>query len=120
MKVLNIEYPTTLDKIKDITNDNIDLFVTLDDGYTYTLVVSTLKNIGTLMGDKGYSEPGWPQQLIIVEELTEELVKKAIEAYAEDENGLYLKVSNLATGFNVDELDTVLERRRIMYSDDED
>ncbi|MGC6767333.1 hypothetical protein [Enterococcus sp. LJL51] len=120
MKVLNIEYPTTLDKIEDITNDNIDLFVTLDDGYTYTLVVSTLKNIGTLMGDRGYSEPGWPQQLIIVEKLTEELIKKAVEAYAEDSEGRYLKVSYLTTSIEIEEMNQALERIRKMYSDDED
>ncbi|MBP1046773.1 hypothetical protein I6N96_10895 [Enterococcus sp. BWM-S5] len=116
MEVAKIEYPTALDKIEDLTDDNIDIFVTLDDGYTYTLVVSTLKNVGTLMNEKRYSEPGCVQQLIIVEELSEELIKIAVEAYAEDEDGMFLKVSNLATGFEMKELDAALERRRLMHN----
>ncbi|WP_321386384.1 hypothetical protein [uncultured Enterococcus sp.] len=119
MKVVNIEYPTTLDKIDDITDDNIDIFVTLDDGYTYTLIVSTLKNVGTLMNEKGYSEPGWAQQLIIVEELNEELIKIAVEAYAKDNDGRYLKISYLTTSIEMKEMDQALERIRLMYSDDE-
>ncbi|MBL1225701.1 hypothetical protein [Enterococcus sp. BWR-S5] len=120
MNVMNIEYPTTLDKIADITDDNIDIFVTLDDGNQYTLVVSTLKNIGTLMNEKGYSEPGWAQQLIIVEELNEELIKIAVEAFAAEADGLFLKVSFLATMFEMEELDQVLERLDRQYNSEEE
>lgn len=120
MKVVKIEYPTTLDKIEDLTDDNIDIFVTLDDGRNYTLVVSSLKNVGTLMNEQGYSEPGWAQQLIIVEKLDEELIKIAVEAYAEDCDGKYLKVSNLATEFEMEELDAALVRLDRIYSSDDD
>ncbi|MBP1046774.1 hypothetical protein I6N96_10900 [Enterococcus sp. BWM-S5] len=110
MKVVNIEYLTTLDKIEDITDDNIDVFVTLDDGNKYTLVVATAKNIETRLNEAGYSNPGWVQQLIVVRELEETLIKKAIEDYAETDNGLFLKVSFLATMFEMKELDQALER----------
>ncbi|MGC6767335.1 hypothetical protein [Enterococcus sp. LJL51] len=99
MKIKAIRYPTTLDKIKDITNDNIDVFVDLEDGFTYTVIVSTVKSIENLLGKKGFSTPGWPQQLIIVKELKEELIKKALEAYAEADS-YWLKVAFLATDFD--------------------
>lgn len=44
MKVIKIEYPTQLSEICDIEDDNIDVFVELEDGITYTVVVSTPKN----------------------------------------------------------------------------
>jgi len=43
MKITNIEYPTALSQITDIKDDNIDIFVKLDDGFSYTLVVLTQK-----------------------------------------------------------------------------
>ncbi|WP_214481729.1 hypothetical protein [Bacillus sp. SM2101] len=45
MKIKNIEFPTALEKVKDIEDDNIDVFVELEDGMTYTLVVATPKNL---------------------------------------------------------------------------
>lgn len=45
MNIKKIEYPTSLSEIKDITNDNIDVFVELEDGSTYVLVVATPKNL---------------------------------------------------------------------------
>ncbi|MBL1225703.1 hypothetical protein [Enterococcus sp. BWR-S5] len=120
MKIKAIRYPTTLDKIEDITNDNVDVFVDLEDGSTYTIVVSTIKNVEMYMKEAGYSEPGWVQQLIIVEELEENLIRKAIEAYAKARNGLYLKVSYLTTMFEMEELDQVLERLDRLYNSDDE
>ncbi|MGC6767334.1 hypothetical protein [Enterococcus sp. LJL51] len=118
MKVLNIEYPTTLDKIEDITDDNIDVFVELEDGFSYTVIVSTVQNIAKFMEEKGYSSPGWVQQLIVVTELKEDLIKKAIEAYAE-EHAYWLKFTHLSTGYYLEDLDRMLEKERRFYNDDE-
>jgi hypothetical protein len=45
MLVKSISFPTYLKDITDIENDNIDVFVEVEDGYTYTVVVATPKNI---------------------------------------------------------------------------
>ncbi|MGC6767338.1 hypothetical protein [Enterococcus sp. LJL51] len=117
MKIKAIRYPTTLDKIEDITNDNIDVFVELEDGHSYTVIVATLKNIQTLMGSSGYLRPGLAPQFVIVRELTKELITTAIEAHAEEDNGLWIKLSHLTTEFYISELDEILEKRRKLYGD---
>ncbi len=43
MKINNIIYPTSLSQLTNTKDDNIDIFVELDDGFTYTLVVCTTK-----------------------------------------------------------------------------
>ena len=45
MVIKSISFPTYLEDIKDIENGNIDVFVKLDDNYTYTVGVATAKNI---------------------------------------------------------------------------
>jgi hypothetical protein len=83
MLIKSIRFPTYLEA--DIENSNIDVFVDLEDGYTYTVVVGTAKNIESLMDKErmNYSEPGCP--FIIVKKLTKEIISEAIEAYASDE-----------------------------------
>ena len=49
MLIKSISFPTYLEDITDIENSNIDVFVELEDGYTYTVVVATAKNIESLM-----------------------------------------------------------------------
>ncbi len=49
MLVKNIIFPTSLEKIEDIKNDNIDIFVELENGWTYTMVVTTPLNLLSLM-----------------------------------------------------------------------
>ncbi|MGC6767336.1 hypothetical protein ACYSNR_03795 [Enterococcus sp. LJL128] len=105
MKVLNIEYPTTLDKINDPTNDNIDVFVTLEDGFSYTVVVATIKNIEHMM-ENGYLEEGPP--FIIVDELQEDTIRRAIEAHAKG-NAYWLKLHYLSNSITDDLFVSMLE-----------
>ncbi len=86
MLIKSISFPTYLEDITDIENSNIDVFVELEDAYTYTVVVATAKNIESLMDkDKmNYFEPGFP--FIIVKKLTKEIITEAIEAYASDDS----------------------------------
>ncbi|MBL1223992.1 hypothetical protein [Enterococcus sp. BWR-S5] len=100
MKVVRIEYPTTLDKIEDTTNDNIDVFVTLDDDFTYVIEVATIKNIAELMED-GFLGSRCP--FIIVDELREEIIWKAMEEHAQ-EDAFWLKMNAMAHTFTTDEL----------------
>ncbi|MBL1225702.1 hypothetical protein [Enterococcus sp. BWR-S5] len=108
MKIKAIRYPTTLDKIEDITNDNIDVFVELEDGFTYVLVIATIKNIKEMMED-GYLEEGPP--FIIVDELREDTIRKAIEAHAK-EDAYYLKMNFLYMEFTSDELQIKIDEIR--------
>ena len=85
MLIKNISFPTYLEDITDIENSNLDVFVELEDNYTYSVVVATSKNIESLMDkDKmNYFEPGYP--FLIVKKLTKEIITEAIEAYASDD-----------------------------------
>jgi hypothetical protein len=93
MGVINISYPTD---DYDIKNSNIDVFVELEDGYTYTVEIATAKNLEYLMDTQkmSYLEPGYP--LIIVKKLTREIIKEAITAYVEKNDGYWLKLYHFA------------------------
>ena len=95
MLIKSISFPTYLEDITDIENSNIDVFVELEDGYTYTVVVATVKNIESLMDKEkmNYFEPGY--LFIIVKKLTKEIISEAIEAYASDE-AYWLKLYHFA------------------------
>ena len=41
IKEISFLTPTAVEEIKDIENDNLDVFVELEDGYTCTVVVGT-------------------------------------------------------------------------------
>ena len=95
MLIKSISFPTYLEDITDIENSNIDVFVELEDAYTYTVVVATAKNIESLMDKEkmNYFEPGYP--FIIVKKLTKEIITEAIQAYASDD-AYWLKLYHFA------------------------
>ena len=99
MLIKSISFPTYLEDITDIENSNIDVFVELEDSYTYTVVVATAKNIESLMDKErmNYFEPGYP--FIIVKKLTKEIISEAIEAYASDD-AYWLKLYHFAGKIN--------------------
>ena len=92
MKVRNISLPYDL---KDIENDNIDVFVETDDGYMYTLSLATPTYIKFRMDEEklDYYGPGYP--FIFVRKLTPEIIEQAVKAFAED-GGYWLKVYHFA------------------------
>lgn len=70
--------------------DNLDVFVENEDGYTYTVIVSTP---GDLLDQMEQEKINFiiPDTLkIIVKKLTEQIVREAIKPYAEDD-GYWLK-----------------------------
>jgi hypothetical protein len=99
MLIKSISFPTYLEDITDIENSNIDVFVQLEDAYTYTVVVATAKNIESLMDKEkiNYFEPGYP--FIIVKKLTKEIITEAVEAYASDD-AYWLKLYHFAGKIN--------------------
>lgn len=113
-----ISFPTSLEDITDIENSNIDVFVELEDGYTYTVVVATAKNIEYLMEKekKNYFGPGYP--LIIVKKLTKKVIEETLSAYAENYDGYWLKLYHFAgkidkTVFNTLQADHIKELKEL-------
>jgi hypothetical protein len=49
MLIKKISFPSLLKYIEDIYDDNIDVFVELEDGCEYTVIVGRPKNFLTLM-----------------------------------------------------------------------
>lgn len=96
MKILEIEYPTPLSEIEDIENGNVDVFVKLEDGITYTIVVSTPKNLAWFMNNENINFIPASSQNIIVRKLTEDIIKEALENYVLDD-ALWLKLAFLSS-----------------------
>jgi hypothetical protein len=85
VKKISFVRPNLLEEIPDIEDYNLDVFVELEDGYTYTVVIATAKNILSLMDNEktNFSEPGDP--FIIVRKLTKEIIEETVKAYAEND-----------------------------------
>ena len=94
MKIKNIRYIHDWD-FMDPENDNIDVFIEVENVDTYVLTVATPKNVEYLMEKYGinYSDPGYP--FLLVKRLTEEIIAEAIHAHAEDD-GYWIKLYHFA------------------------
>lgn len=95
MRITKISYPTPLSEIEDIENDNIDVFVELDDGMTYTVVIATPKNILHQMDKEGLDYLPASPPYIFVRQITEQNIADVIKTYARD-NAYWLKLYFLA------------------------
>ncbi|MBW7474556.1 hypothetical protein K0T92_07345 [Paenibacillus oenotherae] len=91
MEIVKIVYPTPLSDIEDIYNANIDVLVTLEDGITYTIVVTTPLNLLWYMDKENLSYMPTPPPEIIVKCLTESTIEEAIKNYAADD-AFWLKI----------------------------
>lgn len=96
MKIINIDFPTPLSEINDVENDNVDVFVTLEDGMTYTVVAITPKNLAEYMNKENLNFIPASSQNIIVNKLTEEIIREALENYVQDD-ALWLKLIFLSS-----------------------
>lgn len=110
MKILNIEFPAYYDQL-DKDNGNMDVFVKLEDGMTYTMVVSTPNNYYWYMDKEGLDYiPALPPD-IIVRNLSEDNVRKAVETFVEDK-AYWLKLYFLAGKdygvFDIEQLDKMI------------
>ena len=104
---------THLNEIKDVYNSNIEVFVTLQDGFPLTLVVGTPKNLQYLMEkDKvNFYGPGLPW--IIVRKLTKEIIQEAIKAYIDDKpEGYWLKLYHFALDIDIAVLNQIQAQER--------
>ena len=108
MRVNKIRFPTPLE-IVDTRDDNIDVFVELEDGYSYTVVVATYRNLITQMDKtkKSFIEAGCP--LVIVKELKEDIIKEAVQSYA-DGDAYWLKLNHLCSEFDIKLLNDMMDK----------
>jgi hypothetical protein len=100
MKVVNIDMIHDWKDI-DMENDNIDVWVYTDDGYSYSLSLATPKNLQFLMEKEkmDYDGPGYP--FILVNKLTPEIIEQAVKAFAEEDGGYWLKVYHFAGSIGI-------------------
>lgn len=100
MKIKKITYPTPLEKVSNIYNDNIDVFIEMEDGKNYTLTVCTPEFYFSYMKKEGldYVPAGCPD--VIVSELKDDVINRALENYCKFD-GYWLKLYHLA-GVNMD------------------
>ncbi|RNB50741.1 hypothetical protein EDM57_22670 [Brevibacillus gelatini] len=108
-----IKYPPYFDEIEDIENDNIDVFIETEDGFTFSLVVTTPKYLNSYMDKENMDFiPAAPPE-IIVKKLTKEVIEKVIKTYIEDD-AYWLKLYFLAGTndgvFDVTEMDKIINR----------
>ena len=76
-----ITYPTTLFEV-NITNDNIDVLVSCDNGKNYSFVVATIKNVEQLL-ENGILNPN--TKILIVDELKEDKIEQVINLAMKNE-----------------------------------
>jgi len=115
MIVKKISFPAPLEDVEDVYDDNLDVFVDLENGLNSTVVVATPKNLMYLMKkeNSNFLSPGEP--MIIVRKLTMEIIQEAIQAYAEDEDVYWLKLHHFASSIGLDRFDKLQK-----YQDEED
>lgn len=92
MKIKQIKCPTPLTEIKDIENDNIDVIVELEDGFSYYIPASSLE--------------------IIVSSLTETNIYQAIENFSQGDAfwlKLYYLTSVSKDVFDLEKIDKQLQ-----------
>jgi hypothetical protein len=93
MKIVDMFYPTTLDKIKNIEDEGIDVIVGLDDGYEpkYVIDIGTPMFIRAMIhkfGD-GWYGAGCPN--LIVKSLKYDIILQAIKEFAKND-AYWLKI----------------------------
>lgn len=91
MNVKNIEYPTTW---SNPMNDNIDVFVTLENGKSYCLAVATIEWINEQVAKNGYLPPS---VYVIIPEFSYNNIKNAVNAYAVDD-AYWLRLYSVSSG----------------------
>ncbi len=89
----NVYFPTPLEEIADIYDDNMDVCVEFN-GRTYTFLIVTIKNLksSAWLNQKGYVVPSDPFLIVeafkkdIIEDLLKELFKdvRLLEIYGSD------------------------------------
>lgn len=94
-------------EIENIYDDCADVYVRLNDDYTYARDITTPKHLLSLMkaNNQQFIEPG--ENFIIVEKLTQEVITKAIEAFVKEKDAYWLKLHHVSYHFKVETLNNI-------------
>ncbi|MCR4651427.1 MAG: hypothetical protein K5662_06695 [Lachnospiraceae bacterium] len=113
---MKIEYPTALSNGINPYDDNIDVFVWTEEGKVLTVTVCTPQFYVSYMDKEGldYVPAGPPD--IIVRELTDEIIRDAIQEYCRD-NGYWLKTYFLQGNYSLEEMNMMIDS--LVHSDGE-
>ena len=108
MKIKRIEFAH---HITDPYTDNSGVLVENENGYTYTIVVSTPGDLLDQMEQEkiNFIMPDTPK--IIVKKLTEQIVREAIQAYAEND-GYWLKLCQFGDDIDISVLNKLEAEHR--------
>ena len=98
----------------DIYNGIVDVFVTVEnDDFEYWVEVTTPQALSSHMekNKENFIEAAYPY--IIVAELTPSVIREALESFATDrEDAFWLKLYHLTVEFNIDDVNTILDRHK--------
>ena len=110
MEVKNISIKSNLNTIPNIENAWCDVYVTLDDDRTYIVQVLTYQNFLQSEDEKtiDFISPVAPS--IIVKELTKETIEAAIQYYAKERDGYWLKFCHMGTEIDDKTLNVLTDR----------
>lgn len=103
---------------RDILNDALDVFVTLEDdycsdGFGYFVEVTTPRYLSTIMENEknAFLSPDYP--CIIVSKLTDNIIRAAIESFINsDDEVRWLKLYHVIPMLTIQEIDDILDRKK--------
>jgi hypothetical protein len=120
---INIKKIKYLIPPKDLFNDALDVFVTLEDdycsdGFCYFVEITTPQFLSTIMekGKSTFLEPGYPY--IIVSKLTDDIIRAAIESfinpkdYPDEDELRWLRLYHVIPKLTTEEIDEILNRKK--------
>ena len=86
-----------VDEIENIFDDSIDVIVTLEDGFSYSVAVATPEYLLSRMNEENlnFLEPG--ENFIIVRKLTSEIIEEALIEFTKEANAYWLKWHHIAS-----------------------
>ncbi|MFT5146789.1 MAG: hypothetical protein ACI9H1_001514 [Polaribacter sp.] len=120
---INIKKIKYLIPPKDLFNDALDVFITLEDdycsdGFCYFVEITTPQFLSTIMekGKSTFLEPGYPY--IIVSKLTDDIIRAAIESlinpkdYPDEDELRWLRFYHVIPKLTTEEIDEILNRKK--------
>jgi len=115
IKIKKIEY---LIPPKDVLNDALDVFVTLEDeyctdGFRYFVEITTPQFLYTIMEKEksAFLAPDYP--CIIVSKLKDDIIRAAIESFINsDDESRWLKFYHVIPKLTIQEIDEILYRKK--------
>ena len=115
IKIKKIEY---LIPPRDIFNDALDVFVTLEDDYCtddfrYFIEITTPQFLSTMMEKENntFLLPDYP--CIIVSKLTDDIIRAAIESFINSDDEVHwLKLYHIMPKLTMNEIDEILYRKK--------